>query len=129
MPILFKLNNKRSYFITKYSGHISNEEHIESFKSFFTGNDWIPGMNELAIASNIKGSSININSLRTLLNFKNNYYERHKISHIKIAIYAPGDLAFGIARMYDTLAEAKLSPEEVKPFRDIRKAIRWLKEQ
>ncbi len=126
MPISFKVKAKNGYFVSRYQGHISDAEHRLAFDDFLTGNEWIPGMSELAIASNAVSSSISYISLRSLSAFKNRYYEEHKIMHVKIAIYAPGDLAFGIARMYDMVADE--SPEEVKAFRDVRKAIRWLRQ-
>ncbi len=127
MPISFKVNARSGYFVTTYRGHISDEDHILAFKRFFTGGEWIPDMNELAIASEANSSSISLESLRGLITFKNRHYEEHNVKHVKIAIYAPGDLAFGISRMYDVITETEQSPEEVMAFRNIREAIRWLK--
>ena len=64
---------------------------------------------------------------KQLRSFKNRHYEEHNVKHVKIAIYAPGDLAFGISRMYDVITETEESPEEVMAFRSIKEAIRWLK--
>lgn len=127
MPIAFKVKAKSGYFVTTYRGHISDEEHILAFKRFFTGGEWNPDMNELAIASEANSSSISHESLRDLIMFKNRHYVEHNVKHVKIAIYAPGDLAFGISRMYDMITEAEESPEEIMAFRNIREAIRWLK--
>ena len=127
MPISFKVKARSGYFVTTYRGHISAEDHILAFKRFFTGGEWIPDINELAIASEVKATSISLESLRDLIMFKNRHYEEHNVKHVKIAIYAPGDMAFGISRMYDAVTEAEASPEEVMAFRNIREAIRWLK--
>ncbi len=126
MPISFKVKAKNGYFVTTYRGHITDTEHSLAFERFFSEGEWIPNMNELAIASEAKSSTISYDSLRRLSAFKNGYYCEHNITHVKVAIYAPGDLAFGISRMYDAIADE--SPEEVKPFRDVREAIRWLRE-
>jgi len=106
--------------------HITAEEHQAAFKQFFKGNEWIPGMGELAIATDARTTTIGHKSLCELREFKKLYYQKHGITHTKIAIYAPGDLAFGIARMYDMITDE--SPEEVMAFRDVREAIRWLRD-
>lgn len=125
MPILFRVKPRHGYFVTIYRGHIPDEEHLLAFEHFFTGKEWDPSMNELAIASEARSSSISYDSLRSLLALKNRYYRENNVTHVKIAIYAPDDLAFGIARMYDVITDE--SPEEVRPFRDVREAMRWLK--
>ena len=78
------------------------------------------------MATEARTSTKNYDSLQRLAEFKNEHYLKQGVRHVKIAIYAPGDLAFGIARMYDALAHQ--SPEEVRAFRDVRAAIRWLRE-
>lgn len=125
MPISFQVKTTRGYFVTRYEGVVSGEEHYEAFRDFFTSDRWVPDMNELAIASAVQSSSISIDSLRNLHVFKEEMYKKYNITQVKVAIYGPGDLAFGIARAYNMITEG--SSEEVRAFRDIKKALRWLR--
>ena len=126
MPIMFRVNSRKGYFISVYRGHLAGEEHLLTFERFFSGPEWSPGLNELALAVDLESSSISTKSLGKLVALKNSFYEEHNVKRVRIAVYAPGDLAFGLARMYDSISEVEQSPEEVKPFRNIREALRWL---
>ena len=126
MPIMFRVNSRKGDFISVYRGHLAGEEHLLAFERFFSGPEWSPGLNELALAVDLESSSISTKSLGKLVALKNSFYEEHNVKRVRIAVYAPGDLAFGLARMYDSISKAEQSPEEVKPFRNIREALRWL---
>jgi hypothetical protein len=47
----------------------------------------------------------------------------------KTAIAAPGDLEYGMARMYEILADAHAHPVTIRAFRRREEALLWLREE
>jgi hypothetical protein len=50
----------------------------------------------------------------------------HLRQNCKTAIVAPGDLAFGLGRMYETLNEINEIPVQYTIFKRLEEAMRWL---
>lgn len=46
----------------------------------------------------------------------------------KIAAVVSGDLAYGLARMYELLSATRRLPQRIRIFRDMNEAERWLRE-
>lgn len=46
----------------------------------------------------------------------------------KTAITAPGNLEYGMARMYEILADAYAHPVTIRAFRTREEALQWLRE-
>lgn len=58
MPISFTINHEQGYFISKYVGKLTDDELVESYKNFSEGDDWIPGLNELADLSEMDATIV-----------------------------------------------------------------------
>ena len=126
MKITFQIFPEENYFISKYTGQITPEYLLESWKEFIKYSAWKPGLYEITDLSSADVTKLDGNTLATLSSYINSVYEAHAISEIKVAVYAPRDLPFGMARMYE--AYANESTELVKVFRDKQKAIEWIKD-
>ena len=124
MPIIFTVNIKSGYFISKYVGKVSKDEIIDLYTSFFEDGGWIPGLNELVDHSELDGSNLTGDGLRTIAMYANNFYKQHNIPNVKTAIFAPKDLPFGLSRIYNVMTDD--SPEEVGVFREMQEAKSWL---
>ncbi len=46
----------------------------------------------------------------------------------KTALYSPGDMAFGLSRMFEIIGKLRKVPIQLKVFRDKDKAKQWLEE-
>ena len=126
MPITFSINFDDNYLIAAYSGRISDEEMLASWKGFFQGEMWVPGLNELIDLSQADLNGITANGLEQLVNYAKTVYEEHDIHSVKIAVYAPENIHYGIARMYEALTFN--NPQSADVFRSIQEAKSWLKE-
>lgn len=126
MPITFSVDLAGNFFISRYVGILSIEEMLGAAKDFFEGEEWIPGQNELVDFSKANLSKITSYDMRRLANYSREVYEKHDIYDVKVAVYAPEDLPFGIARIYEAIAYN--SPENLMVFRNIEEAKAWLKE-
>ena len=124
MSISFIVKPDAGYFISKYTGKITDRVLLSSYRRFHEGNDWIPGLHEFADLSEADMTAVTQNGLRELSAYIESVYRKYGQSFIKTAAYAPADLPFGIARVYEALSSD--SPEQLKAFRDVQDAMTWL---
>jgi hypothetical protein len=124
MSITFTVFSAEGYFLSKYQSKISDDEFERAYKDFYQGDTWLPNLNELVDVSEADVSEVTTNALRRVAEFTKSILNRHGVEFVKLAVYAPGDLPYGLARMYSAFADE--SPETVRVFRDLAAAKRWL---
>lgn len=127
MPITFKKDEKNRYSIYIFTGVITDEVLLAGFKSIFANENWVPEMNELVDLSEADVSQVTDEGILELAALGKEIYEKHGVTKIKSAVYAPTDLSFGLTRMYEALKHD--SPEDLNVFRDLDEAIRWLSDE
>lgn len=74
------------------------------FGAYLEDENYLPGRAQLCDFSKFKDMSANIQQIWSILSMVNKSDE-HGFSEAKCIIYAPNDIAFGFARMYQSLAE------------------------
>jgi len=104
MPITFTINHQYGYFVSKYTCLLSDHELVSAYIDFFTGNNWLPGMNELVDISQADCSMITPNGLNQLAFITQEHYKKHQCINIKCAIYSCSDVPFMLARMYQQMS-------------------------
>lgn len=122
MPIKITAYPDEGYYISKYVGTITDMEMMDVFKRFFASDEWVPGMSELADISDADLNEITSDGLLKLANMVEGIFRQHKFS-MRVAVYAPHDLGYGMARVYSVHAERF---ESHKVFRDFDEAKVWL---
>ena len=124
MPVSFSVDQNEGYFTSHYTGTIHDPDLHLAWKQFLDGDQWVPGLNELADLSESDLSKVSTGAIKQLALYVKHTYESRGIK-TRVAIYAPADLPFGLARVYDTWATD--SPETIRVFRDREKAVEWLR--
>jgi len=124
MPIIFTVNPGDSYFVSQYKGAITNRSVLDDYKSFYASGEWIPGTNELVDLSEADLSSFTSSEIDALADNIKSFYIENNVTSVKVAIYAPETLKYGLSPMYDAFSYG--SPEEIEIFKDRQKAIQWL---
>ena len=124
MPVTFKLNPDANYVVATFSGVVTDEDVMDAYVTFYEGSEWVPGTNELVDLSDADVTPITVEGLVSLADYTESVFRMHHVQNLKTAIYAPGDLPFGLARMYSSLAAS--SPEKIRVFRRIYDAEEWL---
>lgn len=124
MPITFELKESDNYFITKYVGIIRASELLNSWIQFLEGDNWIPGLNEFADLSEADLSELNKYDLIRLSTYVDRIYAANNINQVKVAVFAPSNLPFGMSKMYEAYSEQ--SSELVQVFRSKEEALEWL---
>ncbi len=122
MPIKITVYPDEGYYISKYTGTITDKEMQDVFRRFFTSVEWVPGMSELADISEADLTEITSDGLNNLAGMVQEIFRQHNF-HMKVAVYAPHDFGYGMARVYSVHAE-EFETHEV--FRDIDEAKKWL---
>ena len=124
MPIEFQVFKKENYFISTWTGKVTDNEALKIFKAFYTSPEWEPHMSELADISQLHFSGISSKGLMRMANFVKKKLVEHNVTNVISAIYCPHDLQFGIARAYQMWSDE--SPESIQVFRDFNEAKNWI---
>jgi len=104
MPITFTINHQDGYFVAEYTGLLSDDELVNAYKDFFTGEKWRPGMNELVDISQADCSFITHHGLNQLAIFAEEHYKKHQCLNVKCAVYSGADDKFMLARIYQQMS-------------------------
>ena len=126
MPITFSVKPDQGYYISKYAGRLTDDDLIKPWKDFFESGEWVPCLNELADISELDGQDITMDGIMRLAQFVTSVLKENCKSVIKAAVYSPHDLSFGLARMYEAMADESI--QEVRVYRERGEAEAWLAE-
>jgi len=123
MPITFKTDTGKKYYISLWKGEISDNELSDSYKEFLEGPDWTPLLNELADLSDIKFTSLSSGGLAQFSSYIEMFLKEHEVEYMRTAVYCTDALPEGMAKLYKSLSEK--SPEEVAIFDNFHDAESW----
>ncbi|SMX50382.1 hypothetical protein [Maliponia aquimaris] len=91
-----------SLVVSVFSGVICRTSISQHLASHLGDPLYRPDMHEIADLSDIEDLQLDFGNMRSVVREKNTSYSYRKT----VSVYAPGDLAFGYARIYQNLAEA-----------------------
>jgi hypothetical protein len=118
MAVKYWIDDQTLVFCHSWAGHISTSEVLEfrSVAKAFAATD------SLVDLTDVTSSDITSDSLRA--------FAQETISRRRIAIIAPKPAHFGMARMYESLANLKAKPTRtiIGVFRTKEEAMDWLRE-
>lgn len=129
MPIDFSIEHDKRYVVVSYRGVVRDADFVLYWRDFLRAEGWIPGYGQLADLSNADFSQASKDGVQQLAAFIESVYARLDDGERadRTAVYAPGDLTFGFARMWAALVAG--TPQEVAVFRDLDEAKSWLGEE
>lgn len=109
--------------VITHIGRVEDEEFLAFYRSFFGGGDFDPSMKlmvDLREADSAPRSSEVLNRIAEFVQTT----RLDITAQTKVAVVAPRDLSFGLARMYD--AFSMLVPWDFVVFRAMEAALAWL---
>jgi hypothetical protein len=124
MPIAFSSDEDTTFVLMTYVGRLSDEEFLTAWEGYYESSQWTPGLNELNDLSQTDLREITTDGIRRLAEVANTVHASHGVSSVKVAIFAPDPLPYGLARMYGAMASE--SPELIRVFRGMDEARSWL---
>lgn len=124
MSIEFIMHNDQGYYITKYSGAITDDELLQSWDKFYSSDKWRPGLNNLSDLSQVSIERITGDGVIKFTEFVNKVYKENNGGDRKAAIYVADIVLFGIARMFTSwMGETQIN---FRIFEDKDEAMNWL---
>ncbi len=109
------------YCVLAFSGKLLDQDVYEGCLEFYD-TVWKPGEPYLTEVSQADASDISVGVLQKLAELAAERNAGHP--QAKVAVFAPQDLPFGLARMYAALARSR--PGEVQVFRNRDEAVDWM---
>ena len=116
-----KTIKNKNLTILKVTGKVASNEIIKAFKEFYESE---PTLNLLWDLSQGDLSDLTSDQLRKIISAAKKYANLREGG--KTALYTTVPLGFGIARMYEMLAEANQLPIPNRVFRSFDEAMAWL---
>lgn len=126
MPITFTTEKENGYFVSKYEGVLFDKDLIPPWREYLEKPDWDPTLNELCDLSQADLNGVTTQGIINFSKYSSFVYSSRAVEDVKVAVYAPHDLPFGLARMYESRSVE--SPEKLCIFRDLEEAKAWLKD-
>ncbi len=124
MPISFTVNQGKGYFTAKYSGKISLEELIHEHQAFFQTGEWHPRLNALVDLQDADFTETSNQDIDHLALYFESFLKSRSTGELRTAVYAPDDLLYGLARVYE--AVTTFPALTVRVFRSFEEAKEWI---
>ena len=121
MAIEYFFDISRNLLLTTWRGRVVGADAVSAYFEIYALAEYAPQMVEIADMSEVTDMEISVDDMRRVID------TRHRLfgaSRTKVAVIAPDDLHFGMARMfraYSELAGAQI----VVPFRSRKEATVW----
>jgi hypothetical protein len=104
MPIEFWTSADRDLVVCKWWGPISLSDFRVTFAKYLSDANYRPGRPELIDFTGVTSADVGFKSIWSALTTVNNQVPGKKVRTRTILI-APGDLVYGLSRMYQTLSQ------------------------
>ena len=104
MPIKFRISPDLDLVYTAWWGDVSIAEWRQVFSRYLNDPHYRPGRTELTDLSGVGRIDATFNSIWSALNMVNGQLPGGA-ERTRTVLVTPGEVAFGLARMYQTLAE------------------------
>ena len=124
MPIAFEVLPDLNLCLAKFRGEVSTEEHIASFLEYTRHPLFDGKQHALVDMKDCLLENTYFDDMQRLAYQLKDYYEARDLSS-RTSVYAPGDVVFGMSRMFQSIADGN-SPWEMDVFRTRKEAMAYL---
>ena len=125
MPIRTIIDRTKGLIQTTASGRVTGVDLADYYKRLRAHPDFRRDLNEIFDATRVETIDLTADDVRRLSSATEQYTSLGV--PVKVAIVAPGDLEFGLSRMYEMLQVNSINV--LKVFRERALAERWIDEQ
>lgn len=122
MPIRMVIERDNGLIRTTASGRLTGLDLVEYYRRLRAHPDFRSNLDEIFDATQVDAIDVTAEDVRTLSSITEEF-TKHGVP-VRVAIVAPGDLEFGMSRMYELLQVQSINV--LKVFRDRRTAEDWL---
>ncbi len=105
MPVTYDIDKSAHLVTARYAGEVSLDEISAMFARYVEDPDFCIDRPHLADLSAVTGTDIGFAETYALFSMFLRHYTQAG-NHLRIAVYAPDPVSFGIARIFQNLAES-----------------------
>lgn len=106
----------------RFSGHQTTAMGVDALQHIHNHPGYSPDISELIDLSSVTSNDLDFNGMRKLARIAGGNGGLGK----QIALFAPQDVEYGMARMFCTLLEMEPTKAKAMVFRDPDQTLRWL---
>jgi hypothetical protein len=122
MPIRMVIERDIGLIRTTASGRVTGHDLVEYYRRLRAHPDFRSNLNEIFDAARVDTFDVTAEDVRALSSITEEFTKRGV--PVRVAIVAPGDLEFGMSRMYEMLQVQSINV--LKVFRDRKTAEDWI---
>lgn len=122
MPIRMIIERDVGLIRTTASGRLGGTDLIEYYRRLRAHPDFRSNLNEIFDATQVEAVDVTADDVRRLSSITEEF-TKHGVP-VKVAIIAPGDVEFGLSRMYEMLQIQSINV--LKVFRERAAAEAWI---
>lgn len=122
MPIRIEIDAPANLRVVTFEGAITDADVIDTFSAYWQSADYDPLLNEFYDCSGLTELDVTAEGLREIADVNLDVNRLEPV--VKVAMFAPTDLAFGLIRMYQVFVEDSAS--DLRVFRNRSEALCWL---
>lgn len=123
MPITYRLKPDEKLVILVHRGIVADDEFLSFYSTLYEDTRFDKSFNLLVDLRRTESASRSSDALSEFAEFIRNQFSGAAVRP-KVAVVAPRDISFGLARMYEAISSD--IPVEFTVFRSIEAAISWL---
>ena len=123
MSARYEIRPESGLLLTTFSGVVTGREFIALYRSIFDDPAWRAGIDEFADLRDVTRLDVDRRALDEVHTLTRRAYRDADVG-FRTAVIAPSDLSFGVARIYEAVAED--GPENVSVFRSADEGRAWL---
>jgi hypothetical protein len=122
MPIRMTIERDTGLIRTSASGRVTGRDLVEYYRRLRAHPDFRSTLNEIFDVTQVDAIDVSADDVRRLSSVTEEFTSRGV--PVKVAIIAPGDLEFGMSRMYEMLQVQSVNT--LKVFRERSDAEDWI---
>ena len=120
LPIISQIDSSLGVVFSTFQGVVTKEDFLAQVERFHTDSAFQPSFNHLIDTRGTTRFDLSSEGLRTV-SMHSAFNEKSRR-----AVVAEKDEMFGMARMYEVFREMQNKPDQLRVFRDMAEARRWL---
>jgi len=124
MPLTYRIDPEASLLLITGHGVITQAERVDGLRTWLSDPAFKPGLDTLCDFSETL-STPTLDELRELVAIVQEHSEA--IGRVRLAIVTSRPITFGIARVFEALADVEGAPLQVKVFFERKPAWAWLR--
>ncbi|MGD8761551.1 MAG: STAS/SEC14 domain-containing protein [Desulfobacteraceae bacterium] len=123
MPITYQLKPDERLVILVHVGTVTDDEFLSFYKTLYEDTRFDKSFNLLVDLRQAESSVRSTGALDEFADFMRRQFVA-STARLKVAVVAPKDISFGLARMYKVFSDDM--PWEFEVFRAVEAALAWL---